>query len=81
MFAAAQDRVDTDLNEAPTPGYGLMHLRVGGELKKVRVTVALDNVFNRFYVQHNSFQRDPYRTGVRVPEPGRNLYASISYRF
>jgi iron complex outermembrane receptor protein len=38
-------------------------------------------VFNRLYVRHNSFRRDPYRTGVRVPEPGRNLYASLSYRF
>jgi iron complex outermembrane receptor protein len=81
VFAADQDRVDSDLKEAPTPGYGVMNLRAGGQLKKVRVTVALDNVFNRLYVQHNSFQRDPYRTGVRVPEPGRNLYASVSYRF
>jgi iron complex outermembrane receptor protein len=81
VFAADQDRVDTDLKEAPTPGYGVMNLRAGGQLKKLRLTIALDNVFNRLYVQHNSFQRDPYRTGVRVPEPGRNLYASISYRF
>ena len=81
MFAADQNRVDTDLKEAPTPGYGLMNLRAGAQLKKVRLTIALDNVFNRLYVRHNSFQRDPYRTGVRVPEPGRNLYASLSYRF
>lgn len=81
VFAAAQDRVDTDLNEAPTPGYGLMNLRAGVQLKNLRLTIALDNVFNRLYVQHNSFQRDPYRTGARVPEPGRNLYTSMSYRF
>ena len=81
VFAADQDRVDTDLKEAPTPGYGVMNLRAGGQWKRVRLTIALDNVFNRLYVQHNSFQRDPYRTGVRVPEPGRNLYASLSYRF
>ena len=81
VFAATQERVDADLKEAPTPGYGTMDLRVGAQLKQLRLTIALDNVFDRLYVQHNSFQRDPYRTGVRVPEPGRNLYASVSYRF
>ena len=81
VFAAAQERVDTDLNEAPTPGYGLMNLRAGVQFRRMRLTIALDNVFDRLYVQHNSFQRDPYRTGARVPEPGRNLYTSISYRF
>ena len=50
-------------------------------MRKLRLTIALDNVLNRLYVNYNSFQRDPYRTGVRVREPGRNLYASVSYRF
>ena len=81
VFAASQDRVDTDLQEAPTPGYGVLNLRVGGQLKHLRLTLALDNVFNRLYLNHNSFRRDPYRTGARVPEPGRNLYASLAYRF
>jgi iron complex outermembrane receptor protein len=81
VFAARQDRVDTDLQEVPTPGYGVLNLRVGGQMKKLRLTIALDNVLNRLYVNYNSFQRDPYRTGVRVREPGRNLYASVSYRF
>jgi iron complex outermembrane receptor protein len=81
VFAASQDRVDADLQETPTPGYGVMSLRVGGQMKNFRVTLDLDNVFNKLYVNYNSFQRDPYRTGVRVREPGRNLYASVSYRF
>jgi iron complex outermembrane receptor protein len=81
VFAASQDRVDADLQETPTPGYGVLNLRVGGQMKSFRVTLDLDNVFNKLYVNYNSFQRDPYRTGVRVREPGRNLYASVSYRF
>ncbi len=81
VLAARQDRVDTDLQEVPTPGYGVLNLRVGGQKQNFRVTLALDNVFDRLYVEYNSFQRDPYRTGVRVREPGRNLYASVSYRF
>jgi hypothetical protein len=26
-----------------------------------------------------SFQRDPYRTGVRIPEPGRTVYVNVSF--
>jgi len=81
VFAASQERVDADLQETPTPGYGTLDLRVGGHSKHLRVTIALDNVFNRLYLNYNSYQRDPYRTGARVREPGRNLYANLSYRF
>jgi iron complex outermembrane receptor protein len=58
-----------------------MDLRVGTQFKQLRLTIALDNVFDRLYLNYNSYQRDPYRTGARVPEPGRNLYASLAYRF
>jgi len=27
-----------------------------------------------------SYQRDPFRSGVRVPEPGRSLFANASFR-
>lgn len=81
VFTAPQDRVDTDLQEVPATGYSVLNLRVGGQKQSLRLTIALDNVFNRLYVNYNSFQRDPYRTGVRVREPGRNLYANLSYRF
>ena len=81
VFAASQERVDADLQETPTPGYGTLDLRVGGQLKHLRVTIALDNVFNRLYLNYNSYQRDPYRTGARVREPGRNVSANLSYRF
>jgi iron complex outermembrane receptor protein len=81
VFAAGQGHVDGDLQESPTPGYGVLNLRAGMQIQKLRLTLALDNVFDRLYVHHNSFQRDPYRTGVRVPEPGRNLSVSLSYWF
>jgi len=80
-FAATQERVDADLKESPTPGYGTMDLRIGTRFRQLRLTIALDNVFDRLYLNYNSYQRDPYRTGARVPEPGRNLYASLGYRF
>ena len=81
VFAATQERVDGDLQESPTPGYGTMDLRIGTQVKGLRLTLALDNVFDRLYLNYHSYQRDPYRTGARVPEPGRNLYASLGYRF
>jgi iron complex outermembrane receptor protein len=63
------------------PGYGTLDLHVGGQVKHMRLTIALDNVFNRLSLNYNSYQRDPYRTGARVREPGRNLSANLSYRF
>jgi len=81
VFAAGQDRVDAALQESPTPGYGVMNLRVGARKARFRLTVALENLFDRLYVNHLSFQRDPYRTGVRVREPGRNLHANVTYQF
>jgi iron complex outermembrane recepter protein len=73
--------VDTDLQEDPMPGYGLMNVRVGSERNGVRLTFAVDNVFNNLYVDHMSYQRDPFRIGVRVREPGRNYYVNVAYRF
>jgi iron complex outermembrane receptor protein len=81
IFSGRHVYVDTDLQEEPMPGYGLLNLHVGGQRKNIRVTFALDNVFNLLYVDHMSYQRDPFRLGVRVREPGRNLYTNVSYRF
>jgi len=39
------------------------------------------NIFDRFYYENLSYQRDPYRSGTRVYEPGRNLFVNVSYRF
>jgi len=39
------------------------------------------SVFDRFYTESLSYQRDPFRSGVRVPEPGRSLFANASFRF
>ncbi len=81
VFAGAQTRVDASLLEQPTPGYGTANLRGGIILKRFALRLALNNVFGRNYYEHLSYQRDPFRSGVRVFEPGRNLYANLSYRF
>ena len=80
-FAGAQTRVNTDLLEQTTPGYGVANLKFGATWRSVAFRVGIDNVFGRNFYQHLSYQRDPFRSGVRVREPGRNLYFNAAYRF
>ncbi|MCW5979499.1 MAG: TonB-dependent receptor [Bryobacteraceae bacterium] len=81
LAAGSQRRVDGDLNELPTAGYGVANLKCGLHAKRSTLSVGLDNVLNRYYVEHLSFQRDPFRSGLRVPEPGRNLFLTFAYAF
>jgi iron complex outermembrane receptor protein len=81
VFAADQDRVDASLNEARTPGWGVMNASAGLRRGRLRLTVGVTNAFDRLYTDHLSYQRDPFRSGVRVPEPGRSLFANASFRF
>ncbi len=81
LAAWAQRRVDTDLRELPTPGYMLMNVKFGIHTNKLNVAAGADNLSNRFYYEAFSYQRDPFRTGVKVPEPGRSLYVTSSFAF
>jgi iron complex outermembrane recepter protein len=81
VFAADQDNVDASLSEARTPGWGIMKASLGGRLGRMRLTAGVANVFDRLYIDHLSYQRDPFRSGVRVPEPGRSLFANATLRF
>jgi iron complex outermembrane receptor protein len=81
FFAGPQDNLDTDLQETPTPGYGIANARAGINFNRLAVAFGMQNIFDRFYYENLSYQRDPFRSGTRVYEPGRNLYLNISYRF
>ena len=81
MAVNKQSRVDTDLRESRTPGYFTMGLKTGVHTRKLDLAVGIDNLLDRFYYEYLSFQRDPFRSGVKIPEPGRNLYLSFSYAF
>jgi iron complex outermembrane receptor protein len=76
ILSATQYRVDTDLNEQRTSGYG-----VGGNFKGFTINSGIDNVFDKKYFEHLSYLRDPFATGVKVPEPGRTFYVNVSYTF
>ncbi|MBK9372537.1 MAG: TonB-dependent receptor [Holophagales bacterium] len=81
VFAAAQTHVDTDLLESTTPGWGIATLRAGIAFGDVGLNVGVENLFGRLYSEHLSYQRDPFRSGVKIPEPGRNVFVNLSYRY
>ena len=81
VFVADQDHVDTDLREPRTPGYGTANVTAGVKRGRLSATVGLANVFDRLYAEHLSYQRDPFRSGVVVPEPGRTLFVNVSVAF
>ena len=81
LFSGPQDHVDYALGEQPTPGYGIANLKGGLNYKRASLRLGLNNIFGRNYYEYLSYQRDPFRSGARVYEPGRNFFVSLSYRY
>lgn len=81
IFVAAQRRVDSDLREQASAGYGTGNIKFGANFRRFALRGGLNNIFNRLYYEYLSYQRDPFRTGSRVFETGRNAYVSLSCRF
>ncbi|SNZ16071.1 TonB-dependent receptor [Hydrogenobacter hydrogenophilus] len=81
VLSATQYRVDKDLNEQKTSGYGILNFKVGGNYKGITITAGIDNLLDKKYYDYLSYQRDPFRSGVKVPEPGRTFYVNASYVF
>ena len=81
VAADRQERVNDDLQERPTGAWGVLHVRGGLLIRKVSVFAGVDNVFDRTYREHFSYQRDPFRSGSVVPEPGRSFSVSAQVRY
>ncbi len=81
VATSTQSKVDSDLKEQETSGYGIVNIKVGANYKNFTLTAGVDNVFDRKYYSHLSYIRNPFASGVRVPEPGRNFYITASYSF
>ncbi len=81
VFSAGQDRVDASLGETPSPAWAIANVRGGVRWGKLLATVGVSNLLDADYVEYLSFMRDPFRTGARVAEPGRNVYVNVSARF
>jgi iron complex outermembrane receptor protein len=81
VAANRQTLVSTDLKESPTAGYATLNLKFGFTHRRLSGSFGLDNLLNRFYYEHLSYFRDPFAAGVKVPEPGRNVFAQLRYSF
>jgi iron complex outermembrane receptor protein len=81
LGAGSQEKVDEDLNESPTPSWGVMNLKAGLTQGHWRVQAVLANVFDRTYHEHFSYLRNPYRSGYVLNEPGRNLSLTLGWTF
>ncbi|MDY6971924.1 MAG: TonB-dependent receptor [Thermodesulfobacteriota bacterium] len=79
IFADDQHRIDSELNEEKTHGWGIVNLKMGMVYKKFNVFCGIHNIFDRQYFDHLSYQRDPFRTGIKVPEIGRDFYLNLTY--
>ncbi len=82
IAADRQDKVDTvNVQETPTPGWAVLNLKAGFSGKGFRLYAGVKNLFDRYYTEHLSYFRDPFSAGIKVPEPGRSLYANLQYEF
>ena len=81
VFSGRQDHVDSSLDEETTAGWATANLSAGYRRGKLSFTVGVANLFDRLYTEHLSYQRDPFRSGVRATEPGRAVFLNMSARF
>jgi iron complex outermembrane receptor protein len=81
VFSGRQDHVDSSLDEETTAGWATANLSAGYRRGKLSFTLGVSNLFDRYYTEHLSYQRDPFRSGARVAEPGRAVFLNASARF
>jgi len=64
-----------------TPGWAVLNIKGGIRYKKITLIAGINNLLNKDYYQHLSYLRDPFSTGNKIPEPGRNYYVNLEYAF
>jgi len=79
IVTGRQDHIDTDEHEQQTAGYSVFNLKLGYRNERIQVEGGLNNLLARQYSQFLSYARNPYANGVRLPEPGRNVFINLSY--
>ncbi len=79
VYADAQTRVDTSLNETPTSSWHRLDLGLGWKSESLSMNLELENLAGEEYSQHLSYQRDPFAAKTRVLAPGLQLRVAFSY--
>lgn len=87
VIAADNQTIDSDNNEKEISGYGILNLKYGYDFRNgFSLMTGINNFFNRTYAVNNSYignqligfnGTDP----LVLNEPGRNFYATVSYKF
>lgn len=86
VWADAQNRVSDLQNEQPTPGYGILNLRVARTFADaVRVEVGVENLLDKRYADHlggvNRVTGGDLAVGEHIPGAGRFAYVSLGWEF
>ncbi len=81
VATSTQNKVDSDLREQKTSGWAIVNLKAGVSYKGLNINAGVENLFDKKYFEYLSYVRNPFATGVKVPEPGRSFYVSASYQF
>jgi iron complex outermembrane receptor protein len=79
-FVARQHKIDPDFGETETPGFSTFDIVLGATpFDNVSVILGVDNIFDKKYGEH--LNGNDVSSGERLLEPGRNLFAKLSWEF
>ncbi|MBN2870300.1 MAG: TonB-dependent receptor [Campylobacterales bacterium] len=79
--------IDSDNGEEEIAGYGILNLKYGHDFQNgFSVMAGINNFFDRTYAVNNGYIGNELITGDGIDplvlnEPGRNFYATLSYKF
>ena len=78
IFSSRQNHVNSTLyGETKTPAYGLINIKAGRSFQiksnSIAVNVGLNNVLDTRYADHLDI--------IKIPRPGRNFIAHVTYSF
>lgn len=85
-IAANNQTIDSNNGEKDISGYAVLNLKYGAQLGNgFSLTTGINNFFNRTYAVSNSYVGNEFLADGGVPlvlnEPGRNFYATLTYKF
>ncbi len=79
VFASKQTEVDNSIDEEETSGWEITNIKAGYAFKNLKVFAGINNIFDRHYYESLSYLRNPYSSGIKVPEPGRSFYINMQF--
>lgn len=85
-IGASSQTTDVDNGEKEIGGYSILNLKYGAQLGNgFSLMTGINNIYNRTYAVSNSYIGNEFLTDGGIPlvlnEPGRNFYATLSYKF